>query len=331
MTRFIRRGLAVTTLGLAALATDASAGGWSFSIGVGFGWGGGRGGGWVGPFVGVGSSWYGGYGGGGGGWYAPYHGGYCDSGYYGGYHCSSYVAPRHWAPAYGSGAYYADTRQTSNSSYSSAAQAASVRMAASPRPVAPQVPAETSVARGCRLMEAGEPGAMEAFGRAVARSEGADAYLGYAICAANAGQNQRAEWAARTALRKDAKVLAKAPAGAGVKGAADAALTKFAGSTPGANEGRWFTVAVLSTLSGDAEGAATASARLAGVDEAADNLRAAVGGASLIAANNQVTSEALPKAELPERPGASASRTTAPVATLTPARRVVVAVEPEAK
>jgi len=183
------------------------------------------------------------------------------------------------------------------------------------------VPAETNTARGWRLLEAGDKGAMEAFGRAVARSESADAYLGYSICAAKAGQTDRAEWSARTAMTKDAQVLAKAPEGKGVKAAAAEALTRYTQKTRGRGETAEFTVAVLSEASGDAQGAAEAASRLVGGDVGTRRLVAAVGAAPM--------PRAMPEA------GQLVTKSAAPngvklASPTTPGRRVVVAVKPDA-
>lgn len=329
--------------GLVLVGASAAHAGWSVSIGTGFVFGGGCGG-WGGPVVSIGTTWS--SGGCGSGWYSPcygrgyygggyYGGGYCGNGWGGGgwgYPCSSYYAPRPYcAPSYPT---YSSCGSAYASTYSPAVTAAAaVRIAEAPRPVAPVAPPETNVARGWRLMEADNPGAMEAFGKAVARSESADAYLGYAICAARAGQNGRAEWAARTALRKDGQVLAKAPAGKGVKAAADAALTQFARSAPGADDGRWFTVAVLSTMSGDAQAASSAATRLAGVDQATSNLRAAVGGQPEIVASAESVSDRRARAAAVAASvlGPKPTSTAKPVATALPARRVVVALKPDTK
>lgn len=324
------RRFAAVAGGLVALCAGSAQAGWAISIGTGFAFGGC--GGWGSPVVSIGTTWTSdGYGCYGGPWYGGYGGGYYGGGW-GGYPCSSYYAPRRYCaprpycpPVYtpcGTGYAAAPASRYGNSdqtAYASAeAPASAVRMAASPRPVAPTVPTETNTARGWRLLEAGDKGAMEAFGRAVARSESADAYLGYSICAAKAGQTDRAEWSARTAMTKDAQVLARAPEGKGVKAAAAEALARYTQKTRGRGETAEFTVAVLREASGDAQGAADAASRLVGGDVATRRLVAAVGAAPLLQATpaaNQL---------------AAAPSGVKPASPTTPGRRIVVAVKPDA-
>lgn len=113
-----------------------------------------------------------------------------------------------------------------------------------------------------RSLARGDDDAMERFSRLVARGKGgAVAELGYAVCAAAAGQPDRAEWAARQALAQDPKVIAKAPQVPGLREAVADALRRYEADTESARgtPGRAETVAVLKAVAGDDAGAARAA------------------------------------------------------------------------
>jgi hypothetical protein len=225
-----KQGCRMAAMALAAAAAGQAHADISFSIGTGFVFGGRHcGWGWGGPVISIGTTWYS------GSCRPRCYDGWRDCGY--GWSRPSYCAPVYVAPSY------------CDSYRSGVSVGVSARLAEAPCPVAPAVPAEANVDRGWRLLEAGDTGAMEAFGRAVARSEGdGRAHLGYAICAANAGQLDRADWAARTALKKDADVIAKLPQGGGVAGAAEAAIARLR-EARGKSGG--FALATLSELTGE--------------------------------------------------------------------------------
>jgi hypothetical protein len=310
------------------VAAGAQAG-WGISIGAGIAFGGSCGwGGWGGPYISIGTGWSSGCG--------PryyddcrpydYYRPYSPPQYYGPRYCAPTYEPSYKAPLYGDPVYAGPAHAAPSQERMQVAQA--------PRPAAPVVLAESNTARGWRLLESGSPGAMEAFGKAVARRESADAYLGYSICAANAGQADRAEWAAQSAVRKDARVLAKAPAGEGVRAAAREALSRY-GTVASANgKAGQATVAMLSGVAG-----VTAQARLD--EEAIEQIKPAKTPAPAAPKSpaTAVGEARLASATPPARPAVSAA---APViqpvragATdspeVLPARRVVVAVKPDAK
>jgi hypothetical protein len=160
-----------------------------------------------------------------------------------------------------------------------AAAPASQPAKAAPRP-APRPPVDEAWA----ALAAGDAGAMEKFGRLIGRdSRDGSAELGYAICAARAGQAERAEWGARWAFRKDAAALTKAAAKPGVQAAAVAALARYSADTAAAPDraDAAYTAALLSVLAGDKAGAAAkvrAPALAADTDASTKRLRAALAG-----------------------------------------------------
>lgn len=139
---------------------------------------------------------------------------YCDTWPY-------YRTPRVCSPAY-----YRPVYERPYSSYdrvetvhASADESAPARVAPAPaRRVETEADAWTALG-------ANDPAAMAMFGRLVAQSRTAGTpEIGYAICAAQAGQLDRAEWAAGLAMRASPDVWTKIPQDEAVKSAAAAAL-----------------------------------------------------------------------------------------------------------
>lgn len=122
-----------------------------------------------------------------------------------------------------------------------------------------------------RALADGNPGAMEKFGDLMSRSEARGAAeLGYAICAAAAGQVERAEWAAAQALHYDAEVARKVPSLPGLKEQIVAALKNYELLAADRTPQRAQTVALLKAAAGDAAGAERAQAAAASLQALAD-------------------------------------------------------------
>ena len=111
-----------------------------------------------------------------------------------------------------------------------------------------------------RALAEGNPDAMERFGELVARDEmSGTAALGYAICAAAAGQIERADWAASEALQVDAEIARKAPPLPGLKEQIVSALKNYESLATERTPQRAQTISLLKEAAGDDEGARSAA------------------------------------------------------------------------
>jgi hypothetical protein len=112
-----------------------------------------------------------------------------------------------------------------------------------------------------RALAKGDVDAMERFGKLAAASDAtATADAGYAVCAAAAGQIDRADWAAAQALARDPDVARKLPDLPGLRDRIGAALRNYESLPQEKTAVRAQTVSFLKALAGDAEGAARAQA-----------------------------------------------------------------------
>jgi hypothetical protein len=112
-----------------------------------------------------------------------------------------------------------------------------------------------------RALASGSPEAMEKFGDLMSRSEARGAAeLGYAICAAAAGQVERADWAASQALQYDAEVARKVPNIPGLKEQIVSALKNYELLATDRTPQRAQTIALLKAAAGDLEGSDRAMA-----------------------------------------------------------------------
>ncbi len=142
-------------------------------------------------------------------------------------------------------------------------------------PVVEAAPVETPLDRAWSMLASGNPDAMEKFGSLVAAGEfKGRAEMGYMICAALAGQPERAEWAAKWSIREDAEAIVKLPADesvrAGIRREASAGLSAYERGVP-AGRADAVTRGLLLLVSGDSPGAWRA---LEGERESAPEARA---------------------------------------------------------
>jgi hypothetical protein len=129
-----------------------------------------------------------------------------------------------------------------------------------------------------RALADGNPDAMERFGDLVADDDmTGTAALGYAICAAAAGQIERADWAASQALQVDAEIARKVPRLPGLKDQIVSALKNYESLATERTPQRAQTVSLLKEAAGDYEGAQSAADAVVKLREvAARNAAAAV-------------------------------------------------------
>ncbi|MCC6660654.1 MAG: hypothetical protein IT437_07180 [Phycisphaerales bacterium] len=119
-----------------------------------------------------------------------------------------------------------------------------------------------------RALATGNPEAMETFGDLVARGNAPGiAELGYAICAAAAGQIERADWAASKALQVDAEIGRKVPRIPGLKDQIVSALKNYTSLATEPTPQRAQTIALFKDAIGDAHGAEQARAAMARLQE----------------------------------------------------------------